>query len=710
MLEKSTLLGLIFCEEMKYLKNKNIYVIVFLIFVLLSISVFADDNADTGEGDTTKQKNINERGFYRSSEYMYKVSVFVGLSDEADMYSDINSLKMIGNNPIYVKPSTFSLSNNTIGSRGNKIDYSNGERLSNIILNQNVITDNPPPIPITNGGNINSVKSYFGDTETLNFLIDAFADQKGILKEGLVSNINFTIDGETGRVSPDEILPIKLDGEYQNKVAWLIVYEPVIISYLKPDASGNRMVLAFTATEYAIAQKEGYFNFFWGDGQYIAGMTHSDLPNAIFLEESWVGVPSVGALPDGVHWSDDRIISGGGIGMRMLEANGIRVIENNTTYDYTYRVNTDVITSVRVQATSGDISPDLRHLTTDTRSSSYYNPPDGKAYVTFSANGQSVTEEIIIPDGNSEYVWLKWHTPSVPCDVEVMVSITGNVSAKFESGGRSTSFTVRVEDLSENEPPDPKAHDKLNNFIVSDVPVEADKETATWGIYTGAVWSSDYVWNNHWVWESDWRKKYYKTYHFPGCQDIDDDGVNDYCPGHRKSKWVDYGSWVDRGWWLDYGEWIYTYETYFASMNVNLNIFPDEHNPTIKESFGEYTMGSGYGIDVEVIAGITTNAPSSHYEVAQNVITYFPEFTYQTYWRLLEKTGLTRFEFKENRYSTFNSRTHFTPLAYPDGKYEVYVNVIDCYTPDGMLRINLSDDLTIDGTVFDDWYVAPVGN
>ena len=43
-------------------------------------------------------------------------------------------------------------------------------------------------------------------------------------------------------------------------------------------------------------------------------------------------------------------------------------------------------------------------------------------------------------------------------------------------------------------------------------------------------------------------------------------------------------------------------------------------------------------------------------------------------------------------------------------KDEVYVSVIDCYTPDGMLRVHLSDDITIDGTVFDDWFVSPVGN
>lgn len=61
-------------------------------------------------------------------------------------------------------------------------------------------------------------------------------------------------------------------------------------------------------------------------------------------------------------------------------------------------------------------------------------------------------------------------------------------------------------------------------------------------------------------------------------------------------------------------------------------------------------------------------------------------------------------------FSTFDSRTHFTTLAYPDGTYEVYVKVIDYYTPDGMLRVHLSDDITIDGTVFDDWFVSPMRN
>lgn len=201
-------------------------------------------------------------------------------------------------------------------------------------------------------------------------------------------------------------MPTKVNDKYQNKVPWLIVYEPVIISYLKDRTT----TLAFTATEYALAQKLGYFNFRGGsDGQYISGMTHSDLPNSIFLEESWFGYPVTSALPDNVYWDLDRIIAGGGWGMRMLKANSVDVVENDTEYDYEYRVDTDVITSVRIYA-SDDITPDNRHES----EAAYNNPVKNTATVTISANGYSKSTEVVIPNGGSELVWLKWHTQVRP--------------------------------------------------------------------------------------------------------------------------------------------------------------------------------------------------------------------------------------------------------------------------------------------------------
>ena len=48
-----------------------------------------------------------------------------------------------------------------------------------------------------------------------------------------------------------------MDGQYVNKVPWLTIYEPVIIFYL----NDGTPILAFTTTEYALAQMPGYFIF-----------------------------------------------------------------------------------------------------------------------------------------------------------------------------------------------------------------------------------------------------------------------------------------------------------------------------------------------------------------------------------------------------------------------------------------------------------------
>ncbi len=135
-------------------------------------------------------------------------------------------------------------------------------------------------------------------------------------------------------------------------------------------------------------------------------------------------------------------------------------------------------------------------------------------------------------------------------------------------------------------------------------------------------------------------------------------------------------------------------------MNADMEIMPDEKNPTASGK----TMKSGYGINEIVTASITGNG---EYTDLQNAVTYFPEFGYKTYWRLLESTSDNVLEFRKNKYSTFNNRTHFTPIWFPDGTYKAYTWAIDCWTPAGMLSANLTDSLTIKGNVFDDWHIGP---
>ena len=137
-----------------------------------------------------------------------------------------------------------------------------------------------------------------------------------------------------------------------------------------------------------------------------------------------------------------------------------------------------------------------------------------------------------------------------------------------------------------------------------------------------------------------------------------------------------------------------------------MSIKCDSKNPTANGR----TMKSGYGINESVTASITSNQ-STAVTHPQNAVAYFPEFQYKTYWRLLEKiqSGSTaRFEYKRNPYSTYNNRTHFTPIWMPDGSYTVNTWVIDAWTPVGMLSMNLTDSLSIRGNLWNDWHIAPL--
>ena len=116
------------------------------------------------------------------------------------------------------------------------------------------------------------------------------------------------------------------------------------------------------------------------------------------------------------------------------------------------------------------------------------------------------------------------------------------------------------------------------------------------------------------------------------------------------------------------------------------------------------------GFGMSLTATVSTSAPLSHYTYGQTAVSYFPEFGYGTYWRLLERltSGTTaRFQFAKNIYSTYNQRVHFSPVWFPDGSYTVNTHVMDIWTPAGMLAMNLTDDVTISGSLYDDWHIAP---
>ena len=402
-----------------------------------------------------------------------------------------------------------------------------------------------------------------------------------------------------------------------------LLLEP--IAYFKH----NGIMYAMTAHEAAL-----YDNQTGGAlRRTMTSLTHKNLPLAMYLEYSDLGFAAYSG-PTNKTCSNDTIIAYLGMGIVRFEEQPPEQPEP-TDYDYEYRVDTDVITPVTLYASS-EINP------------------DGPATVTFSINGSTYRmNNIVIPEGDSQLAWVKWHTPSEPQDITITVRTNRGTLSQ-------TTIKAKVVDLSGNDPPDPKATDTAGSWQPSSVPSREEKSYAAWSVW----WAQ---WHPYWVWHSTG----------------DDDGY-----------------WVDEGWYDFFRD------NYSASMTATTRIEPDEKVPTAAGN----TMKSGYGVSNTVTATVSTSAPMSHYTYGQTAVSYFPEFNYTTYWRLLDRlsSGKTaRFQFAENIYSTYKQRVHFSPVWFPDGSYTVNTHVMDIWTPAGMLCANLTDSVTISGSLYDDWHIAP---
>lgn len=355
-----------------------------------------------------------------------------------------------------------------------------------------------------------------------------------------------------------------------------------------------------------------------------------NLPLAMFLEVPDLGYPAWDGPRSGVR-SNQEIKSALGLGITQFKER-----EKGTpeliSYDYEYRVNTEVITTVRVIGGQSD--------------------PDHPTRVNFNIGGRSYhVDNVYYPSGDSQVVWVKWTTPATEQDMNITVSVSGP--------GRTEKGTIhaKIVDLGKNPPPNPVADDRHDGFSYSSIPSRPVKTSASWTVWR--PW-----WQENWVWHSG-----------------DDD---------------------DDGWWEDCGWWEFDLDSYQASLSASMSIKCDSKNPT---SNGRI-MKSGYGINQTVNGSISSNQSSAVIQ-PQNAVSYFPEFGYGTYWRLLERMGSGQFEFQKNSYSAYKNRTHFSPIWMPDGAYTINTWLIDGWTPDGMLSANLTDSLTIQGNLWQDWHISP---
>ncbi|OSA94594.1 UNVERIFIED_ORG: hypothetical protein B2H93_08020 [Clostridium botulinum] len=376
----------------------------------------------------------------------------------------------------------------------------------------------------------------------------------------------------------------------------------------------------------------------------MVSLSHKNLPLALFLQTSDLGFASwSGAKNQKVSNAQIKAYLGIGIVRFGAADKGVNI----DTKSYEYRCDTDVITSITIN--------------TDRR-----RTPDNPVSVTFKVNGQNYNvSNIYIPEGESQKVWFKWHTPKTPQTLNIDVSVSGASAGK-------AYIIAKIVELKENTPPNPTANDKNKGFKASSIPSKAQKTSANWGKW-------ECYWEPKWEWEANW--KWVST-------------------GENTGHWVDNGKWVDRG------DWKYRWLSYYANFSANINVKPDSKVPTAYSK----TMRSGYGINLNVTGNLSSNAPMSSITGAQNVISYYPEFNYKTYNRvldLIEGGYSSSFQLRKNKYSTYNQRVHFTPIWYPDGIYTVYAEVIDVWTPDGMLSVNLNDYVNIKGSLYDDWHIGP---
>lgn len=471
-----------------------------------------------------------------------------------------------------------------------KIQYNNGTGLTPV--KGGYTFKNPgetmPRIISTNGtNNIEAIKKYFCSE----YVVKRIADITGM-------DYNVLIGGE-----------------------YKILLEP--IAYYKFEG----VMIATTATEAAL-----YDETVGGQLRYWMGtLTAKNLPLSMFLETPDLGYPAWSGTRTGkVSNSDIKSSLGLGI-VRFTEQPEEPVI---TTYDYEYRVNTEVITSVMVSGGQSD--------------------PDNPARVTFHIEGRSYNVgNIYYPSGDSQLAWVRWITPDTPQDMDITVSVSGPGSAQ-------ATIHCKIVDLNQNPPPNPVADDRNDSFSPAPVPDRPQQTSNYWTVWR--PW-----WYAYWVWHST--------------------GDGD-------------------GYWCDHGWWEFDLDRYSASLSATMRLTPDAKNPTASGR----TMKSGYGVNQAVTASVSSTQ-SSAVTYAQNAVSYFPEFRYEMFWRLLDRVGsgsTARFEFKKNEYSTYHRRTHFTPIWMPDGSYTVNTWLIDSWTPAGMLSMNLTDSLTIRGNLWQDWHVAPL--
>lgn len=232
--------------------------------------------------------------------------------------------------------------------------------------------------------------------------------------------------------------------EYESLVSgdYKLLLEP--IAYFR----FNSVFFAMTATEAALYNKLAN----GGLRAKMVSLTSKNLPLSMYLQVPDIGFPAY-AGSKSTPQLDDTIISSLGLGIVSFKLE----VEDEAppTANYTYRTDTDVITSITLSNNgSEDVSPDKG------------------CSVEFEILGKTYRKSFICPSGGKQIVWVKWHTPSTPQLVNVRVRGVGF--------SMSTTISANIVELVEYTPPDPQYKDTNSRFKLTRTPDYGSNTTATW--------------------------------------------------------------------------------------------------------------------------------------------------------------------------------------------------------------------------------------
>ncbi|SFR77827.1 hypothetical protein [Anaeromicropila populeti] len=385
----------------------------------------------------------------------------------------------------------------------------------------------------------------------------------------------------------------------------------------------------------------------------FVSFTHKNLPLAIFLEKKELGIkPWTGSKSARID--NGNILTYLGIGILSFAPEGNEV--GLDAGQYVYRPDTDVITTVIVTVSGGDEDG----ATCD-------NP----ITVQFSGDYVQTTQVtgITVPQGGSRPVWIKWHTP------QITEKINTTITAEITGGSTSpatVSIPVTISPLVRKEPENPTADSKPSKQFS----LKANPQFPTTNALskysepvTQLSWHT-YTCTKRWEWTGDYyedeegnKMKIYET-------------VYEYAKNSYSSK--------------------ITYTKIKVSADRNTE-GANQKNSSVR---------SGYGIEVTITSNVSGS--SQNCTGIQSACVYFPEYNYQKYRRdaVPSKSSLQSvLELPINQYSLNGSKVHFTPIYFPDGDYNVYVEAFDAWTPSGMLCNIGEGSIKMEGNLWDDWYV-----